>query len=303
MTPWLDAFAPAFGLIALGAVLRARLVRDPAAWAGMERLVFYVLLPCLLASSIGATDPSRLPVGAMAAALWGALLAGAAASYALARAFGLGHAATTSLLQGGIRFNNLTAFAVVGGALGPEAVALAGVAVGLIVPAVQAILAVAFALGADGPRPSPLRLAGRALSNPLLLGCLAGFALAAMGGPPPGVAPLLRALGGGSVALGLLAVGAALTPAALAGRPGVQAATAGLKLAAVPLATLALGAAAGLGPLPLAVAVLCMAQPTATTGYVMARALGGDAPLVAALITGQHLAAALTLPLWVWVLT
>ena len=47
---------------------------------------------------------------------------------------------------------------------------------------------------------------------------------------PPGVGPLLRALGGASVALGLLAVGAALTPGALWDRPLLQNLVAAQKL-------------------------------------------------------------------------
>ena len=44
------------------------------------------------------------------------------------------------------------------------------------------------------------------------------------------------------------------------------------------------------------------AMPTATTGYVMARAMGGDAPLIAAMTTGQHILAVLSLPFWAWLL-
>ena len=57
---------------------------------------------------------------------------------------------------------------------------------------------------------------------------------------------------------------------------------------------LALGSAAGAGPLPTAVAVVFMALPTATTSYVMARAMGGDAPLMAAITTCEHLLSMLT---------
>ena len=53
----------------------------------------------------------------------------------------------------------------------------------------------------------------------------------------------------------------------------------------MPLLTLWLGRALGLDPLSLAVALVFMALPTATTSYVMARAMGGDAPLMAALTT------------------
>jgi predicted permease len=63
--------------------------------------------------------------------------------------------------------------------------------------------------------------------------------------------------------------------------------------------TLALGLALDLDPLSLVVALVFMALPTATTSYVMARALGGDAPLMAALTTTEHVVSVVTLPLWI----
>jgi predicted permease len=58
--------------------------------------------------------------------------------------------------------------------------------------------------------------------------------------------------------------------------------------------------ALGVPPLAMAVAVIFMALPTAATSYVMARAMGGDAPLMAAITTTEHIAAIATLPFWVW---
>ncbi|WP_372491099.1 AEC family transporter, partial [Falsiroseomonas oryziterrae] len=84
---------------------------------------------------------------------------------------------------------------------------------------------------------------------------------------------------------------------------GTQAATAVLKLAVVPAVTWAVCTAAGVGPLATGVAVLFMALPTASTSYVMARAMGGNAPLMAAITSNQHILAAATLPVWAWLLT
>lgn len=67
----------------------------------------------------------------------------------------------------------------------------------------------------------------------------------------------------------------------------------------MPALTWSLCALLGLPPLATAVATLFMAMPTATTAYVMARIMGGDAPLMAAMTTNQHVAAVVTLPLWV----
>ncbi|WP_458095357.1 AEC family transporter [Roseomonas sp. WA12] len=302
MGPWLDAFVPAFGLIALGAFLKRRLLQNDAIWAGIEKLVFWVLLPCLLASSLSSVNLGALPLGGMAATLWTALLIGAVASLFLARAFGQGHPAATSVLQGGIRFNNLLGFALTGAVFGAPGTALAAVTVGLIVPCVQLIITPAFAIGGSGARPRPLSVLRQVAANPLILGCAAGFALAALGGLPAGIGPLMRTLGQASVSLGLLAVGAALGADAMRDRLSLQGATTALKLVAMPALTLALAHAFGLDPLPATIATVFMAQPTATTAYVMARMMGGDAPLMAAMTTLQHLVAVATLPLWLFIL-
>lgn len=302
MAAWIDAFLPTFALIGLGVFLRARVVRDASTWASIETLTFWVFLPALLASAISTLDLAALPLGRLAAAVWLPLLAATAGALVLARALGHGHAALTSVVQGGIRFNNFVAFSIVGGLYGAPGLALGGIVAGLVVPFVQVIVTVVFASG-DGRRIEPLRLARQLSANPLLLGCLAGFLFAAAGGMPAGIAPLARTLGQASLALGLICVGAALAPAALRELPGTQLLVGAQKLIAVPLVTLLVARSLGLDPLPAAVAVMFMAMPTAPTSYVMARALGGDARLMAAIITLQHAAAIGTLPLWAWLLT
>jgi predicted permease len=302
LAPWADAFVPVFGLLALGAVLKRRLLRDDAVWAGIERLIFWVLLPCLIAGALATVRFGDLPVGRMAAAVWGALAVGTVASVALARVLGCGHAAMTSVLQGGIRFNNLMGFAIGGALWGAPGIALAAVATGLIVPFVQTVATVAFALGRDAVV-RPLALLRQVALNPLIIGVVAGFAIGALGGLPPGLQPAVRSLGQASVALGLLCVGAALTLQGLGDRPGIQAATAALKLVVMPALTWGFCTAVGLGALPTAVVVMFMALPTAATSYVMARAMGGDARLMAAITTSEHLLSVATLPVWVWLLT
>jgi len=299
LAPWFDAFVPPFGLILLGALLRARLLPEPAAWAGMERLVFFVLLPALLASSIASADLGALPLGGMAAVLCTGMLLGGALGWGLARLLGHGFGTATSVVQGTMRFNNLTAFAIAGAVLGPPGLAVGAVATGLMVPTAQLVLVLMFSLNPDGAagRPTPRRVLRQLATNPLILGCALGFAVSLLGGLPPGLSPLARALGSASVALGLLTVGAALTPGALRDRPATQLLTALCKLAVLPAMVFGLCLLVGLPPLPTAVAVLFMGQPTAATCYVMARVMGGDAPLMAAIITSQHLLAVLSLPL------
>lgn len=297
MTAWIDAFLPTFGLIALGLILRRRVLRDDSVWRGLETLTFWVLLPALLAHSISRVELSTLPLASLGTILWATLLAATGSAIAISRLFGHDRAAMTSIVQGGIRFNTYTALGIASGLYGEAGLAVGGVVAGLVVTGAQIILAVVFVVS-DGRRVSPLRIVVQVVSNPLLLGCLVGFAFAAAGGMPPGIGPLARSLGQASLALGLLCVGAGLSLSSLREAPATQVAIAVQKLVAVPLLSLALAAASGVGGMPVSVAILVMAMPTATTGYVMARALGGNARLMAAIITLQHVAALVTLPAW-----
>jgi predicted permease len=143
-------------------------------------------------------------------------------------------------------------------------------------------------------------MAMQVVRNPLILSCVGGLALNVLGiGLPAGVGPILRALGQGAVALGLMAVGAALTLGALTARPLLQLAVLGIKLVLVPAVVWGAGLVFGLSGAALSVAVLFMGLPTASSSYIMARQMGGDAPLMAALTTTEHLAAVLTLPVWI----
>lgn len=299
MNAWLDAFVPAFALLALGALLKRRLLRDDAVWAGMERLIYWVLLPSLIVGALAPLDLATLPLGRIAVAIWLALGTGTLVSILLARVMDHGHAAMTSVVQGGIRFNNLMGFAIAGALFGAEGNGFGAVATGVIVPFVQVVVTLLFAFGTDRGPPKPTTVIRNLLLNPLLLAVGIGFGIAALGGLPPGLAPTVQSLGRASVAIGLLCVGAALSLDSFTDRIGTQAATGFIKLIVMPAMTWGLCLLLGVPPLLTAVAVIFMALPTAATSYVMARALGGDAPLMAAITTTEHIAAVVTLPVWV----
>jgi predicted permease len=70
-----------------------------------------------------------------------------------------------------------------------------------------------------------------------------------------------------------------------------------LKLAVVPLLIFACLKALGVVGTPAAVALLCGAVPTGSGAYVLAKQMGGDAPLIANILTAQVIFAAVTIPL------
>ena len=70
-----------------------------------------------------------------------------------------------------------------------------------------------------------------------------------------------------------------------------------LKLVLMPVIAVALALWFGLSGSNLAIVAACAAVPTSSSAYVLARQMGGDAPLLAQIITLQTILAAITMPI------
>ena len=136
------------------------------------------------------------------------------------------------------------------------------------------------------------------IANPLILGCGAGLLAQALGvrdlGP---ISDALRLLGQAAMPVALLCVGAGLDFKALRASAAHIGAACAARLAAAPLIVWGATQAFGLEPLPAAIAVGIAATPSAAAGYTLAREMGGDAELMAAIITATTLFSALTMPI------
>jgi predicted permease len=111
MVATFGALAPVFILIALGWLLRARGFPGEQFWPAAERLVYFVLFPALLFLTTAAADLGALALLPLAAALIAAIAATVALTLALRPWLGIGDAAFTSVLQGGIRCNTYVGLA------------------------------------------------------------------------------------------------------------------------------------------------------------------------------------------------
>jgi malonate transporter len=258
---------PVFLVILLGFALRRLGLFAEAFWEAAERLTYFMLLPALLVSvfSRGGIDlASHLGMVWVIAAAVGVVSLITLAARPLLGVDGPG---ITSVLQGALRQNSYAGLAIAAGLYGVDALAAAGIAVLTLVLATNLISVAALLLlgnGAGGRRAKPgaRALAAQFVANPLILACLLGLALGLSGVSLPGIlADLLALLGRAALPIGLLAVGA------------------------------------GLGSEAAGNAVLFTALPTASSSYILARRLGGDAALMAAIITLQTILALITLPL------
>ncbi|MEX0758797.1 MAG: AEC family transporter [Tistlia sp.] len=298
MSPVVAAILPVFLLIFLGWLLKRRAFPGDHFWAPAERLTYFVLFPALIATTLAQADFSRLEILPMAAAIVLAILAMSALILAARRLFAVDGPGLTSVYQGAVRMNTYIGLTVAYGVHGAEGLAAAALAVAAIVPLVNVTCTAMLARYGRGAAPGAAGMARQFATNPLILACLLGGLLNLSGiGLPPVLGPMALILGRAALPLGLLAVGAALDlrAARAAGRVVLQ--TSALKLAALPLLTWLFLQAFGIEGVAAFVAILFNALPTATSAYILARQLGGDATLMASLITVQTLVALASLPL------
>ncbi|PRY64913.1 hypothetical protein B0H98_104217 [Vreelandella songnenensis] len=293
------ALGPLFLLILLGAGLGYWRWPSPDFWPAMERLIYFVLFPAMLVGTLANADVSQVPVGRLALVLLGAMALFGILIWRFRHWLRLTPAAFTSVFQGAVRFNTYVGVAGAAALHGTAGATTAAVAVALMVPVVN-VMCVASFVGAGTLGSASLGKSVMALvKNPLILACLTGIALNLSGiGLPGWSGDTVALLGRAALPLGLIAVGVALRPTALLRVDRGLLATNTIKLFLMPALVLVLAWLVGLDSISRDVALLFAALPTATSAYILARQLGGDAELMAAIITGQTLLAMLTLPLW-----
>ena len=291
------ALAPVVLLIAFGFAMRARGFLPDAFWPHAERLSYFVLLPALFINGLATADLSGVPVASLALVLAGTVLATSLLLVAARPLMPVDGAAFTSIFQGGIRFNNYVGVTMAAGLFGAKGVALAAVANAAIVPTVNVLCVLVFARFGTA-RPSIKGVLRQLATNPLIIACAIGIALQVSGlGLPPGLEGTMRALGQASLPLGLLCVGAALEFGSARAWVGPIVVSSLVKFGLMPLVTYAALTIAGLGGTAAIIALLFHALPTASSSYILARQLGGDAPLMAGITAAQTVLAGAVIPL------
>ena len=297
------ALAPVFILIALGWLLRARGFPGEAFWPAAERLVYFVLFPALLFLTTASSELVGFALLPLTLALVGALLAVGALALLLGPWLGVDHAGLTSVFQGAIRTNTYVGLGAAGTLYGAAGLEVLGIVILIVVTTVN-LLSVLALIHYGKQAAGGGEVLSSVARNPLILACLAGFVLNAAGADLSGVPhDTLAVLGQASLTLGLLCVGAGLELAHLGRQRAAALATCALKLLLMPAATALACRLLGIEGLSATVAVLFTAGPISASSYVLARQLGGDASLMAGLITLTTIAAALTMPLTLALLT
>src|SRR6267142_1687098 len=295
------ALLPVFILIVLGLVLKRSLMRLETQWHGLERLTYYVLFPMLLIQTLVKADLSKVPAAGVGGALLLSVLLMSLLCLALRpllAEFAVDGPAFTSIFQGATRWQTYVALAVCGNLYGETGLALASVAMVAIIPLVNVLSVWVLAQYASTEKQSVRAIVMTVVKNPLIWACAIGLAVNVAHLPLPKIwHEVAEALGRSSLGIGLLVTGAGLHLEGLF-RPSFAASVAVvLKLALMPVLAIALALWFGISGSSLVIVAACSAVPASSSAYVLARQMGGDAPLLAQIITLQTILAALTMPI------
>ena len=291
---------PVFIVVVIGHLLRRNHVPSDEYWLYADKIVYWLLLPALLFYKTSTMAIGADLLGPFAATLLGGFACALAFSLLVQRLQRLDAPAYSSVLQGATRHNTFMALAVAERLFGAEGLALAALATSLLVPVTNVAVVTGMLMLLSG-RPEGgfgRTLAGELARNPILVSIALGVACNLSGaGELPVLHDTTRMLGQATLPVVLLCVGASLRIRAMRASLAPFLASAGAKLLVFPLAIAALARGFGLEGVAAQVAVLYGAVPTASSGYALARQMGGDAPLMAAVITLQTLLTLFTLPL------
>jgi predicted permease len=303
----ISALLPVFLLIVLGFILRRSLMRLDTQWHGLERLTYYVLFPTLLIQTLVQADLSSVPVAGVGGALMLSALAMSLLCLALrplVARLAIDGPAFTSIFQGATRWQTYVALAVSSNLFGHTGLALASVAMVAIIPLVNVLSVWVLAKYASPERQSVRAIVMTVVQNPLIWACVIGITVNVAHLPLPKIwHDVADALGRSSLGIGLLVTGAGLQLQGLF-RPSLAASIGVfLKLILMPVLGVTLALWFGISGSNLVIVAVCSAVPTSSSAYVMARQMGGDAPLLAQIITLQTILATITMPIVIALVT
>lgn len=293
------AIAPIFILIVLGNLLRRNGIPNVDFWNLNDKLVYWVLMPALLFHKTSTIEISFELIGSYAVVILGGFAAALVFGLATARLAGLDNPAASSVMQGSARHNTFVALSVADRMFGTDGLALAALGTSLLIPVTNlSIVPLMVVLNQKDRSGGIVRAVLHDLGrNPLLIAVGAGLTFNLAGvGEVPVLHDTSLIIGNAALPVVLMCVGANLRIRAMSASVLPLALSIAGKMIVFPAVTLFIAFQLGLNQLETAIALLFAASPAASSAYTLAKQMGGDAPLMAAITTIQTGLAFITIP-------
>ncbi len=293
----LEALAPVFLLILLGWAVRASRVVSAEALGHVNRFGYFVLYPAFLfttiaSASFDSADAGPYLFGTIAAFLCVVVIA------LSTRLFLKDGPAFTSVFQGAVRWNGFAILAAASDIFGPLGRPFIALIFGPAVLMLNIISVAVLARWGSGGTTSMRFVVAQVAGNPLVLACVAGLLAMAIRLPDLGpVSDALKLVGQAAMPVALICVGAGIDLGAARSAHREVVLSTAIKLLVAPAIFYVVVRACGGSQLAAAIAAGVGSTPTAAASYTLAREMGGDARLMAAIVSVTTLLSFLTMPI------
>lgn len=284
----LNNLFPVFSLLIIGVLLKKYKLTGEAFFQTSDRLIYYIFFPALLFWKIGSAEsPVDVDVGYCMAALC-ALFIMFLLSVLAIKLLNISDFGAGSFSQSCYRFNTYIGMAVIMNALGDEGVRYFGILISFVIPFLN-VLSVGILIWFSGKSfglKQRLWMLGKALiSNPLILGCIAGILYAnSINHFPVFVENSLRLMTSVTLPLALLSIGSSLTFKVVTGHFKTATMASAIKLLVLPAAGYVLFSVFHVTGMPFRVGMIFFALPASTSIYILSSQLHSDTELASAAI-------------------
>ncbi len=284
---------PEFLLIFSGFVICRATPLDRTVWDAAERLVYYLLFPVLLFNSILRSPLQFSQTISLAGAGLTMSAVGIVLALAVGRWPGVPARQHASGAQVAFRFNSFIGLALAERLAGAEGLAWMALLIAVCVPLCN--VGAVWPLARHGGHAYHREL----IRNPLIVSTVAGLICNLMGLRfPDAVEVTLQRIGTAALPIGLMAAGAGLKIGGLNSAPRLAAALLTIRHAILPLVAFGIVIALGLPKPQASIVIAFAALPTASSAYVLAARMGGDAGYVAGLVVLSTLLGMASITFW-----
>lgn len=284
----LNAIAPIFILLFLGRMLKILNITNDAFLKTSDKLVYYVFFPAMLFWKIGAAAPNiDKSISLCLAAITGVALVFFISLIAI-KLFSVPDFQAGSFSQACYRFNTYIGMALVINVLGEHGVRYFGILIGFAIPIIN-VLAVSTLIWFSGQKQKPLKslthLIKTLVSNPLIIGCVAGLVFSRSNLDfPRFIDNTFQLMTAVTMPLALISIGGSLTLKGLREHAGTAILATILKIVLLPVAGYHLLKAFSVTGTPFMAGMIFFALPTSTAIYVLSAQLNSDTKMASAAI-------------------
>jgi predicted permease len=302
----LNSLFPVFGLLILGGLLKRWNLTNDTFLKTSDKLIYFIFFPVMLFWKIGNAPMGAGSQNGLYLAGIGAVILVFVLSIFSLKLFRITNYQAGSYAQSCIRFNTYVGVAIVLNALGEEGILYFSILIGIIIPIINAL--VIFILiwysGKNYSTRQRVKFTAKALvSNPLIIGCIAGVAYSHLVGSFPvflnNTFSLISMI---TLPLALLSIGGALSFNSLRQYFRISLIASVFKMLLLPLIGYTLLRYLEVSGIAFKTGMIFFALPTSTALYVLSGQLNSDTDLASASIVLStmlsFLPLSITLLLW-----